>query len=251
MPKLRTFLTPLFLLLGWQLMAGSGLVSAYLLPSPLTVGKTAVIMWRSGMLFSHIKTSLFHVSAGFCLSALAGFFFAGLTARFTLARELTEAPFSLLRMIPPLAMIPLLILWLGIGQATLMAVIILACFFPIFLSTRDGLCRVSETHRELARSLNLSTWVYATRIVIPSAIPSIITGLRLAFGYSWRSLIGAELIASSSGLGYLIMDAQDMMRTDEVLVGILVIGLIGWGLDSLFQKVVIRLLHRRFPEIAE
>jgi len=247
----RTLLTPLLILLGWQILAESGLISAYLLPSPLAVGQTAVAMWRSGDLPGHIKTSLFHVAAGFGLSTLAGFFFAGLATRFTLVRELIEAPFSLFRMIPPLAMIPLLILWLGIGGATQMAIIVLACFFPIFLSTRDGLCRVGEAHRELARSLNLSTWVYATRIVIPSAVPSIITGLRLAFGYSWRALIGAELIASSSGLGYLIMDAQDMMRTDKVLVGILTIGLLGWALDSLFSKATTRLWHRRFPEIAE
>jgi len=248
---LRTILTSLLMLLGWQILAESGLIAAYLLPSPLAVGRTAALMWRSGALPGHIKTSLFHVAAGFGLSALAGFFFAGLATRFALAREILNAPFGLLRMVPPLAMIPLFILWLGIGGATQMAIIILASIFPIFLSTRDGLCRVGEAHRELARSLNLSTWVYATRIVIPSAVPSIITGLRLAFGYSWRALIGAELIASSSGLGYLIMEAQDMMRTDEVLVGILTIGLIGWALDGLFSKATARLLRRRFPEIAE
>ena len=232
-------------------MAGSGLISAYLLPPPFTVLKSAAAMWQSGVLPSHIETSLAHVAAGFALSALMGFFFAGLATRFALVRELLEAPFALFRMIPPLAMIPLLILWLGIGGATQMAIIVLACVFPIYLSTRDGLCRVGEAHRELALSLNLSARAYVTRIVIPSAVPSVITGLRLAFGYSWRALIGAELIASSSGLGYLIMDAQDMMRTDEVLVGILSIGLIGWALDSLFSKAVARLLRRRFPEIAE
>jgi ABC-type nitrate/sulfonate/bicarbonate transport system permease component len=247
----RIFLTPILLLLCWHLLAGSGLVSAYLLPPPLAVGQAALAMWESGALWLHIKASLFRVAAGLSLSALAGFFLAGLVTRFLPARELLAAPLALLRMIPPLAMIPLFILWLGIGGAIQMAVVILACFFPIFLSTRDGLCRVGETHRELARSLNLSTRVYVARIVIPSAIPSVITGLRLAFGYSWRALIGAELISSSSGLGHLIMEAQDMMRADEMLVGILTIGFIGWGLDSLFSRAAIRLLRRRFPEIAE
>ncbi len=251
MPALRTLLTPLLLLLYWQILAGSGLIPAYLLPPPLTVCKTALAMWQSGVLPGHIQASLGRVAAGFFCSALAGFFCAGLVTRFSLARELLAAPLSLLRMIPPLAVIPLLILWLGIGGATQLTIIILACFFPIFLNTRDGLCRVSDAHRELARSLNLSTRVYVARIVIPSAVPSVITGLRLAFGYSWRALIGAELIASSSGLGYMIMDAQDMMRTDEVLVGILAIGLIGWTLDALFSKAVIFFLRRRFPEIAE
>ena len=251
MPTLRTLLTPVLLLLFWQLLAGAGLISAYLLPPPLAVGRAAATMWQSGALPVHIQASLFRVATGFTLSALAGFAFAGLATRFAPARELLAAPFALLRMIPPLAVVPLLILWLGIGGATQMTIVILASFFPIFLSTRDGLCRVSEAHRELARSLNLSARAYVTHIVIPSAVPSIITGLRLAFGYSWRALIGAELIASSRGLGYLIMNAQDMMRTDEMLVGILTIGLLGWGLDSLFSRGAARLLRRRFPEIAQ
>jgi ABC-type nitrate/sulfonate/bicarbonate transport system permease component len=247
---LRSLVTPLLLLLYWQIVAGSGLVSNYLLPKPFTVWQSAVGMWQSGLLPGHINASLTRIVLGFSLSCAAGFLFAGLITRFRLLNELLAAPLALLRMIPPLAMTPLLILWLGIGSATQLTIIILASFFPIFLNARDGFARVSDDNRELARNLNLSAWAYVSRIVIPSAVPSIVTGLRLAFGYSWRALIGAELIAAASGLGYMVINAQEMLRTDQVFVGILTIGVIGWLLDSLFIRGINRLLGRRFPEIA-
>ena len=152
-------------------------------------------------------------------------------------------------MIPPLAMTPLLILWLGIGNATQLSIIILASIFPMFLNCLDGLRRVDPEHKELSTSLNLHPARYFFYVVLPSAIPSIVTGMRLGFGYSWRALIGAELIAASSGLGYLIIDAQEMMRTDDVMVGILAIGLIGWLVDALFYQLVCRKLSSRFPEV--
>ena len=251
MKTLRTFIIPLVLLLAWQILANSGLVSNYLLPKPLAVWNTAIAAWHSGLLTDHISASLYRIALGFSLSALIGFLIAGLVSRFSSIQEILSVPLAFARMIPPLAMIPLLIIWLGIGGVTQITIIIFAAFFPIFLSTRDGLCRVSEAHVELARSLHLSQWVYVTRIAIPSAVPSIITGLRMAFGYSWRALVGAELIAASIGLGYMIMDSQEMQRTDEVIVGICVIGVLGWILDTLFSKGICFFLHRRFPEIAE
>ena len=251
MPPLHTLAISFFFLLAWQIVASSGLVSNYLLPTPGMVWNTAMVTWHSGLLPGHIAASLFRIALGFSLSVLTGVFMAGMVTRFSSLQKLLSAPFAFMRMTPPLALIPLLILWLGIGGAIEITIIILASFFPVFLATRDGLCRVSEAHVELARSLNLSPWTYVTRIAIPSAVPSIITGLRLAFGYSWRALIGAELIAASSGLGYMIMDAQEMQRTDEVFVGILAIGVMGWILDALFSKGCGFFLRRRFPEIAE
>ena len=246
----RTLLTPLLLILYWQILAGSGLVSNYLLPKPLTVLESGLAMWRSGVLPKHVFASIARIAVGFSASTLGGLVFAGLVTRFSLLNELLAAPLALLRMIPPLAMTPLLILWLGIGTKTQITIIVMASFFPIFLNARDGFCRVGDSHRELAKSLNLSTLTYLTHIVVPCAVPSIVTGFRLAFGYSWRSLIGAELIAAATGLGYMIMNAQEMLRTDEVFVGILTVGILGWILDTLFIRGTNRLLRRRFPEIA-
>ncbi|SQI43006.1 Putative aliphatic sulfonates transport permease protein ssuC [Leminorella richardii] len=245
----RPLLTPVLVVVYWQLLASSGVISAYLLPPPLTVLHSAVDMWRSGELPQHIATSLARVFEGFFISCSLGMLLAGLVARFSWLEQLLSAPLALFRMIPPLAMTPLLILWLGIGEATQLSIIVLASIFPIFLNARDGLRRVSPEHSELAVALNLSPLRYLFFIVIPSAVPSTVTGVRLAFGYSWRALIGAELIAAASGLGYLIVDSQEMMRTDAVMVGILTIGLIGWLLDALFYQAMAKGLSRRFPEV--
>jgi ABC-type nitrate/sulfonate/bicarbonate transport system permease component len=247
--KFRVILTPLLVLLLWQALANSGWVSAYLLPSPPTVLGTFFKLCASGELARHLYSSLCRVFGGFMASCLIAFFLALLVNRFRPLEELLTAPLALLRMIPPLAMVPLLILWLGIGNATQITIIVLASFFPSFLNTRAGLKHVTAAQRELADSLHLSWQRYYRYVLLPAATPSMVTGVRLAFGYSWRALIGAELIAASSGLGYMIIDAQGMQRTDEVIVGILTIGVIGWLLDQSFTWAVIRICGRRFAEL--
>lgn len=249
MARVRVFIMPLILLLIWQLMVSFKLFSPYLLPSPATVFQSFIHLCATGALWMNAGASLARVFCGFLISCVLGIGMAALLNRYQALEELFSVPLSFIRMIPPLAMTPLLILWIGIGSATQITIIILASFFPIFLNARDGLKRVSLEQKELAQSLNLSSQRYTCFILFPAAIPSIVTGARLAFGYSWRALIGAELIAASSGLGYMIIDAQEMQRTDEVMVGILVIGFIGWILDGVFYKTVIKLLGRRFPEV--
>lgn len=249
MKHLSILVTPIVLLFYWQIIAASGVISSYLLPSPQAVWDATQFLWQSDSLIRHINTSLERVLIGFTISTTIAFLLAALVSSSIWIERLLSAPLALLRMIPPLAMTPLLILWLGIGNTTQLAIIILASMFPVFLNTRDGLRRVDPLHKELAQSLSLTRWRYITKIVIPSAIPSIVTGLRLGFGYSWRALVGAELIAASSGLGYLIIDSQEMMRTDEVMVGILTIGIIGWLLDNLYSQMIRLTLGRRFPEV--
>lgn len=247
---LRSALPLLGLLAVWESVARSAWVSSYLLPQPLIVAATGLQLLQEGLLLKHTQASLARIAIGFGISCTAGILLAGLVARFKLAAELTAAPLALLRMIPPLALTPLLILWLGIGNATQISIIVLASFFPVFLNAASGFRHVTPEIDELARSLALPRRAYIIYIAVPAAIPSLVTGLRLGFGYSWRALIGAELIAASSGLGYLILDAQELQRTDVVIVGILVIGLLGWGMDWLFQRTVNALLGRRFPEVA-
>ena len=234
----------------WEFLARTGWISAYLLPRPQTVWQTFLQLLTDGSLLQHTTASLSRIAVGFFASCLAGIVLAGAVARYRTVEELTVAPLALLRMIPPLALTPLLILWLGIGNPTQISIIILASFFPVFLNALNGFRHVTAEADELARSLGLGRWTYVSRIAVPAAIPSLVTGLRLAFGYSWRALIGSELIAASSGLGYLIIDAQELQRTDVVMVGILVIGLIGWTMDWTFHRIVARTLGRRFPEVA-
>ena len=248
--RVRVALTPLLILLGWHLLAASGAVSRYLLPRPIDVGTTLLALLHDGSLSAHVGASLSRVFGGFALSALAAVLLAGAVTRWRAVDELLKAPLTLLRVIPPLALTPLLMLWLGIGHATQLSIIVLASFFPVLMNACTGFRCVTAAQRELARSLNLAPTTWVTHVVLPAAVPSLATGLRLGFAYSWRALIGSELIAASSGLGYLIIDAQEMQRTDVVMVGILVIGAIGWALDRGFERGLSRLLARRFPEVA-
>ncbi|MFW8567004.1 ABC transporter permease [Orrella sp. 11846] len=247
--RAQALITPVALLVYWQVIASTGLISTYLLPTPLMVWQAFVDLLMSGLLGRNIATSLARVFAGFGISCALAFVLALLVNASRVIEQLLSAPLALLRMIPPLAMTPLLILWFGIGSTTQITIIVLASIFPVFLNCRDGLRRVEPGHQELARTLHMPSWRYFMMVLLPSAVPSIVTGVRVGFGYSWRALIGAELIAASAGLGYLIIDAQEMMRTDDVMVGILTIGIIGWLLDQLFYQLVCKRLSHRFPEV--
>ena len=131
---------------------------------------------------------------------------------------------------------PLLILWLGIDEAPKLAIVVLASFFPIYLSALTALRSVSSKYKELAQMLGLTESARVQEILLPGAAPGILTGLRLGFGYAWRALVGAELIAAASGLGYLIEDASSLARTDVVMVGILTIAGLGILCDQLFRR---------------
>ena len=147
------------------------------------------------------------------------------------------------RHVPPIACIPMLILWLGIGEASKIAVIILAAFFPIFLNTLNGVVNCDPKLLEVGDIFGFSVLEKFFKIILPSAMPYVTVGMRLGLGYSWRALIGAELIAASSGIGYMIMDAEQLSRPDIIIVGIIAIGLLGYVIDLLFFSLTAKLYN--------
>lgn len=250
MNKVSGLIAPVVIIAIWQIAAVCKWASPYLLPAPKTVFETFLIMLQNGQLWFNIKASLWRVAQGFAISAFFGCLLAGVMARLPKLEKALDPVLNFLRMTPPLATIPLLILWFGIGEATQLAIIILASFFPVFLNARAGFARLDAHLAELARSLNLSQWDFILYFAIPAAFPSAVTGLRLSFGYSWRALIAAELIAAASGLGYMIADAEQMQRVDVVIVGIVTIGFIGWALDAGFRYLIALFASKRFPELS-
>ncbi|MCC7046622.1 MAG: ABC transporter permease [Alphaproteobacteria bacterium] len=231
----------LALLAAWWTATALGLAPSFLLPSPFTVALAAVDLIADGTLLRHLLVSLARIAGGFAGASLLALPLAiafGLWPG--LARAL-DPVVEFLRHVPPLALIPLLILWLGIGEAQKLAVIILAAFFPIFLSAAGGIAQCDPKLIEVGRVCGLPRREIVRRIVLPAAMPSIVVGLRLGFGYSWRALVGAELIAASSGLGYMIVNAEQLARTDIVLVGILAIGILGVALDRVGRVLTRRL----------
>jgi sulfonate transport system permease protein len=224
----------------WWLASLSGWVSAFLLPAPTTVAKTLGELVASGELARHSLVSLRRVASGYALAiALA----LPLALLFVVSRPLRttiEPLLEFLRQIPPLALMPLLMLWLGIGETQKIGIIILSCFFPIFLGVRGGFATVDRKLIDVGTVCGFSRAEIMLRIVLPSAMPAIVVGLRIGLGYSWRALVGAELIASSAGLGYMIVDAENLARTDIVLAGILVIGGLGLLADHGLRFVIRR-----------
>ena len=226
------------LLAVWQAAAQSGLWSAYVLPPPAKVAKALVSMIGNCVLFNHIWVSFRRVLAGFWIAfalAMAG----GIVA---CERPTTEEYYGgfleFMRNVPPISLIALLILWFGIGETSKIIIIVLASFFPMYLNIRKGFVSGSKDLLEVGMVFGLSRWKRFCRIVLPSAVPDILVGMRIGLGYSWRAIIGAEMIAASSGLGYLILDAQQMSRSDKVIAGILTIGMVGILCDKIFSLLI-------------
>jgi NitT/TauT family transport system permease protein/sulfonate transport system permease protein len=247
MRVLHRIALPLLILLIYLLVCAFDLAGPYLIPRPGQIGRAFFDLLTEGALQHHILMSLKRVSSGFLITLAVALPLAMLFYFSPRISSLCMGSLHFLRCTPPLAMVPLLILWFGIGEASKLALIVLASFFPVFLNTLSGLKQVDPQLMEMGETLELSRREKVLHILIPEALPTILTGMRLAFGYSWRALIGAEMIAAASGLGYMILDAQELARTDKVFIGILTIGALGLLIDT----AAMRLIRRRFPWIPE
>jgi sulfonate transport system permease protein len=242
MTRLKRWLIFLVLAAVWSLCSLSGLVNAYLLPAPWKIASLAWGLLADRSLWHHIRTSMVRVILGFGVAFLLAFPAAILVGLNRTCLEILETPLEFVRHVPPLATTPLLILWMGIGEASKLSVIVLATFFPIFLNTVSGVTRCDTRLVEVGCVLGLGRFSRLTRIVLPSALPVIIVGMRIGLGYSWRALIGAELLAATAGLGYMIIEAEELARPDKVLVGIFAIGALGLLMDRGFSSACRRLI---------
>ncbi|CAH2604085.1 Alkanesulfonates transport system permease protein [Rhodovastum atsumiense] len=225
---------PLGLLAAWEIAARLGAVNAFLLPAPSAVLAAGIELAGSGELGRHVLASAQRVAVGFVLAVALAVPLAVALRRSALLARCLRFPLDFLRATPPLALVPLLVLWFGLGEAVKWTVIVLASFFPILLNTMAGLDSVRPQLLEMARTLQLTGAERVRFIILPAALPTFLAGLRLAFSNCWRALVGAELIATSVGLGYLVMDAQTLARSDIVYAAILVIGTLGFLADWLF-----------------
>lgn len=235
MKKAISYLLPFLVVLAlWQLVTQLGLWSSYILPSPERVCATAQKLLQSGELAKHTAISLRRILLGFVCAFGLSCLFSAVGLLFPRLRAAYSGLLEVFRHVPPLSLIPLLILWFGIGDVPKAIVIILASFFPIYLNMDDGFRRCDPKLLEVGRILGMNRWTQLRKIRLPAALPGILTGMKVGMGYSLRAIIGAEMIAADSGLGYLILDAQAMSRSDKVIIGILTIGALGLVLDGAF-----------------
>ena len=212
-----------------------------LLPPPQAIAVAAWELMRSGDLFRHLRDSLTREIVAFlwALSAVP----LGIAMGWWKGFEAQVDPLiEILRPVPPLAWIPLSILWFGIGDAQNEFIIFLGCFFPILVSTVSGVKGVEPTLVRAARCLGAGERQTLWRVVLRAALPQIVTGIRVGLGVGWMALVAAELVGASSGLGFLINDARTVLRTDYVIVGMATIGIVGLLIDRVIRAVARRLL---------
>lgn len=226
------------ILVIWYILAACGVFSSYVFPGPGRVWEAFVSMLKSGELTRHMLSSLGRVFLGFAISFVLAFVLGVLACMFPKADPYYKPILSFIRHVPPMSLIPLLILWFGIGETSKTIIIVLTAFFPIFMNTESGLKGCDVKLLEVGQMLQMSPAQKFLQIILPAAFPNILVGMQIGLGYSWRAIVGAEMIAAASGLGYMILDAQALSRSDKVLVGIILIGLLGLLMDILFQIVI-------------
>lgn len=226
----------------WQALFQMGYIKPIILPPPSQVALTFWDLLKSGAMARHVGVSVLRVLEGFGIAAVLGL---GLGVAIGLSRtldRLTDLIIQLVKPIPPIAWIPMAILWFGIGETSKVYIIFLGAFFPIIINTIDGIRQTDHRFVEVARILEVSRLKFIRKVVIPGAFPAIMTGLRIGLMVAWMCVVAAELIAAGSGVGYLIMDARQLSQSDVVLVGMITIGVVGKLMDSVIKRLEKRLI---------
>jgi len=227
------WLMPAGILLIWELAARTGVISSNVLPAPSAVLEAFWRLLLSGELLHNIAISTVRALAGFAIGGAIGLFFGLLNGLSGMARNVTDTTLQMVRNIPHLALIPLVILWFGIDEEAKLFLVALGVFFPIYVNTLLGIQNCDPQLLEMGRIYGMSRTELFIRVILPGALPSMFTGLRYALGIMWLTLIVAETIAASSGLGYMAMQAREFMLLDVVVLSILIYALLGKLADSL------------------
>ncbi len=224
---------PVLLLTGWQLLSQLGAISSKILPSPLAVIESGIHLTETGELPLHLAESFRRAMSGLLIGGSLGFLLGLFNGLSKWASSLFDSSVQMIRNVPHLAMIPLVILWFGIGEPAKLFLIVTGVFFPVYINTLHGIRSVDPRLIEMGRVYGLGPFELFKKIIFPGALPSILVGLRYALGVMWLTLIVAETIASDNGIGFMTMNARDFLQTDVVLLGIVLYALLGKLADSL------------------
>ncbi len=241
---LKGLALPVILIVLCELLVRSGVIEPYLLPAPSSLLQSLAELVE-GDLWQHIGVSTWRVIWGFAIGSGLGLIFAIFVGLNKQAEEFLEPSFSAIKSIPSLAWIPLLLLWLGIDEASKITLIAIGAFFPTYTNTVAAIQGVDRKLIEVARVYRLKYWQQIQQIVLPAASPGILTGLRNSLSLSWMFMIAAELIAATQGIGYLLSDGRETSRPDIVIITIILLAILGKITDKLMKILETRLLRWR------
>ncbi|MBT9148277.1 MAG: putative aliphatic sulfonates transport permease protein SsuC [Syntrophomonadaceae bacterium] len=231
--KLSPFFVFLLLLAIWQAIASSGLFLPLLFPSPVAVARATVELWERGILSRDITASLFRVFSGFILAAVFAIPCGLLLGWYARLKHALDPLLQILRPISPIAWIPLAILWFGIGDRPAIFIIFITSFPPILLASVSAVKNIDPIMIKSAVNFGAGGRDILRKIVIPASFPYVMVGLRIALGIAWVIIVAAEMVGMRSGLGFMILDARNFLRTDMVVAGMIIIGIIGLSLDRI------------------
>jgi sulfonate transport system permease protein len=232
-----SWLAPVGILLIWEAASRAGLIAAQVLPAPSSVAGTAWTLVASGDLTKHLGASLLRATAGFAIGGTIGFLLGIVVGFSRVAEALLDRSIQMIRAIPFLALLPLVIVWFGVDESGKIFLVSLAVLFPIYINTLLGIRQVDPKLLELARVTGLSRLETVRRIILPGAMPSILTGVRYSLATAWLALVIAETIATTRGIGFLAMDAREFLQTNVIVLTILIYAAIGVGADSLARHL--------------
>jgi sulfonate transport system permease protein len=227
------FALPVALALGWEAAVRLGLVQGRLMPPPSRVFATLYQLAASGELFRHVAITTLRLAAGFALGVAAATLVGALAGASKLARDLLDPTLQGLRAVPSIAWVPLFILWFGIFEKSKIILIALGCFFPVYLGMLGAILSVDRKTVEVGRIFRLSTPALVRRILLPAILPAYIVSLRAGLGLGWMFVLAAELLGASEGLGYLLIDGQQLGKPEQILAAIFAFAVLGKITDSL------------------
>ena len=228
-------LLPLGAALAWELIVWLGYSNGRLVPPPSRVFETVVDLARSGELLRHIVATLTRVALGFGLGVIAGTVMGAISGYWALARRLMDPTVQALRAIPSIAWVPLFILWLGIFETSKIALIAVGVFFPVYLGVMGAILSVDRKIVEVGRTFRLSGFAMIRRILLPAVLPAYVVSLRVGLGLGWMFVVAAEFMGASEGLGYLLIDGQQLGKPAQILAAIVIFAILGKLTDWLIE----------------
>jgi sulfonate transport system permease protein len=240
--RLLSWLAPATVVITWEILAQAGWLSPQVLPAPSKVLSTAIRLAKAGSLLNDLGVSLLRSAAGFAIGGSIGFALGILVGFSRIAEAAIDRTVQMVRAIPFLAVLPLVIVWLGVGEAEKIFLVALGVSFPVYINTTLGIRQVDPKLIELGRVQGLSSYALIRRIILPGALPSILTGVRYALAAAWLALVVAETIGAQAGIGFLAMDAREFLRTDVIVLTIVIYALIGVVADAIARFLERRLL---------
>ena len=236
--KFLPFILPILIIVVWYILTeGLGLIPYYILPSPVHVFNAAVKLIANGKLIDHTISTLTKVFSGIILASIVAIPLGIILGWYETLDEFCSLVISILRPIPPIAWIPFSILWFGIGLSSAVFVIFIGCVFSVLVYTIDGVKRTDKVLIEAAHTLGANNWDILYKVVLPSAFPYIVSGLKVGVSIALMCTVSAEMIASSKGLGYMILTASQLFDPGTMVVGMVIIGIIGILFDVGFRKI--------------